>query len=76
MGMCGSTHSFYYPQAVPFTDYWLTPNVGGPGVPGNAVEEQQHQQQLQMVGCQLWGLALHLPVYKPALASVGIIGSV
>ena len=35
---------------------YLNPLVGGPGAPGNAVEEQQQQQQQQMVGCQLWGL--------------------
>ena len=32
--------------------------VGGPGLPGNTIEQQQQQQQQQTVSCQLGGLIL------------------
>ena len=34
----------------------FNPKVGGPGLPGNAVEQLQQQQKQQIVGYQLWGL--------------------
>ena len=39
--------------------------VGGPGLPGSAVEEQQQQQLQETVGCQLWGLTEILDSHLP-----------
>ena len=52
--------SIFIPHLIT-VDYWgrwavqLNPKVGGPGLPGMPVEQQQQEYQ-QTVGCQLWGL--------------------
>ena len=54
--VCGCTKVRIPPVATIVRHKDLNPKVGGQGLPGITVEQQQQQQ---MAGCHLWDLTFH-----------------